>query len=129
MTGKKQKPTDSEVEILSVLWENGPATVREVHSKLIKLRDVGYTTTLKMMQIMFEKGLLVRDESQRSHIYRPRQKAETLQKNIVKDVISRVFSGATDKLVMQALSAKPTTPEQIAKIRQMLDQLEEEGKQ
>ena len=127
MAGKSQKPTTSEIEILSVLWENGPMTVREVHSELAHHRDVGYTTILKLMQIMTEKGLVVRDESKRSHVYRPRQKAETTQKNIVKDLISRVFSGSTEKLVMRALSTKQTTPDQIAQIRKMLDELEGEN--
>lgn len=127
MVNKPQRPTDSEVEILSVLWENGPSTVRDVHSELSKQRDVGYTTTLKMMQLMTEKGLLVRDESQRSHIYRPRQKAETTQRNIVNDLVSRVFSGSTEKLVQRALSTRKATPDQIAQIRKMLDELEGDG--
>lgn len=126
MSGK-HRPTDSEVEILSVLWNNGPSTVREVHSELIKHRDVGYTTVLKLMQLMTEKGLVVRDESQRSHVYRPKQKAEAMQRRIVSDLISRVFAGSTEKLVMRALSAKETTPEQLSQIRQMLDELEGEN--
>lgn len=128
MTGKRQRPTDAEIEILSVLWQNGPTTVREVHTKLANRRDVGYTTVLKQMQIMTERGLLIRDESERSHVYRPKQKAETTQRGIVKDVIARVFSGSTDQLVMRALSATKATPEQIAQIRKMLDDMEGKNK-
>ncbi len=124
---EKQRPTESEIEILSVLWTLGPATVRDVHTELVKSREVGYTTVLKLMQIMTEKDLLVRDESNRSHIYRPKQKAETTQQSIIRGVIDRVFSGSTEQLVMQALSTKKATPEQIAQIREMLDKIEEEN--
>ena len=126
MAGKQERPTESEVEILSVLWTQGPATVREVHTELQKKRNVGYTTVLKLMQIMFEKELLLRDESQRSHIYRPRQKAEKTQKTIIKHMLSRVFSGSVEDLVVQALSAKKATPDELAKIRRMLDELEDQ---
>ena len=125
MTGKQERPTESEVEILSVLWKQGPATVRDVHTELQKNRDVGYTTVLKLMQIMFEKGLLLRDDSQRSHIYRARQKAEKTQKTLLKHMLSRVFSGSVEDLVVQALSAKKATPEELSKIRRMLDELED----
>lgn len=125
MADRKQRPTASEVEILSVLWANGPSTVRDVHTELEQNRDIGYTTVLKLMQIMSEKGLLLRDESQRSHIYRPKQKAEATQRSLVKDMLTRVFSGSTEKLVMQALSAKKATPNELAQIRRMLDELEE----
>ena len=126
MAGKQERPTESEVEILSVLWTQGPATVREVHTELQKKRNVGYTTVLKLMQIMFEKELLLRDESQRSHIYRPRQKAEKTQKTLIKHMLSRVFSGSVEDLVVQALSAKKATPDELAKIRRMLDELEDQ---
>ena len=125
MTGKQDRPTESEVEILSLLWRNGPSTVRDVHTQLQKHRDVGYTTVLKLMQIMFEKGLLLRNESQRSHVYRPRQKAEKTQKTLVKHMLSRVFSGSVEDLVVQALSAKKATPDELAQIRKMLDELED----
>ena len=123
---EKQRPTESEIEILSVLWNAGPATVRDVHTELVKGREVGYTTLLKLMQIMTEKGLLVRDESNRSHVYRPKQRAEMMQRSIVRGVIDKVFSGATEQLVLQALSTKKATPEQIAQIREMLDQIQGE---
>ncbi len=126
MTKKPERPTESEVEILSVLWTNGPSTVREVHDQLKKSRSIGYTTVLKLMQIMFEKNLLLRDDSQRSHVYRPRQKAEKTQKTLVKHMLSRVFSGSVENLVVQALSAKKATPEELAQIRRMLDEMEDQ---
>ena len=125
MTGKSERPTESEVEILTVLRTSGPSTVWAVHTQLKESLDVGYTTVLKLMQIMFEKGLLLRDESQRSHIYRPRQKAEKTQKNLVKHMLTRVFSGSVENLVAQALNAKKATPEELAEIRNMLDELED----
>lgn len=120
------QPTEAEIQILSVLWKIGPATVREVHTQLSTRREMGYTTVLKLMQIMAEKGLLLRDESQRSHVYRPKQKPEAMQKRIVRDVITKVFSGSTEQLVLRALTAKRATPDQIAEIRKMLDDLEQE---
>ena len=126
MTKKSERPTESGVEILSVLWTNGPSTVREVHDQLKKSRSIGYTTVLKLMQIMFEKNLLLRDDSQRSHVYRPRQKAEKTQKTLVKHMLSRVFSGSVENLVVQALSAKKATPEELAQIRRMLDEMEDQ---
>ena len=126
MTKKSERPTESEVEILSVLWTSGPSTVREVHDQLKKSRSIGYTTVLKLMQIMFEKNLLLRDDSQRSHVYRPRQKAEKTQKTLVKHMLSRVFSGSVENLVVQALSAKKATPEELAQIRRMLDEMEDQ---
>ncbi len=123
------KPTEAEVEILSVLWDKGPVTVREVHTELAKAREIGYTTVLKLMQIMTGKGLLLRDESQRSHVYRPKQKPEAMQRRIVRDVIAKVFSGSTEQLVLRALSSRKSTPDQIAEIRKMLDQLERENSQ
>ena len=121
---KIPKPTESEIEILSVLWEHGPVTVREVYTQLNKRRIIGYTTVLKLMQIMTEKGLLLRDESQRSHIYRPKQKPEAMQQSIVRDVVVKVFSGSTERLVLQALSSRKATPQQIAEIQRMLTEIE-----
>lgn len=120
----QRKPTDAELEILAVLWEHGPLTVRQIHNHLEPARGVGYTTVLKLMQIMFEKGLLDRDESARSHIYRAKSRQETMQKQLVKDLVQKVFGGSTEKLVMQALSAKKATPEELAEIRRCLDEME-----
>lgn len=118
------RPTDAELEILRVLWEAGPCTVRQIHDSLSSRRDVGYTTVLKLMQIMADKGLLVRDESQRSHVYRARQKEAVTQKQLVRDLVSKAFGGSTEKLVMQALSSKRASAEEIAEIRRMLDDME-----
>lgn len=118
------RPTDGELEILRVLWSLGPSTVRQVHDELSQKRNVGYTTMLKLMQIMTNKGLLLRDESQRSHIYRARQKEAVTQKQLVKDLVSRAFGGSTEKLVMQALSSKKATAQEIADIRKLLDEME-----
>ncbi len=118
------KPTDSEQEILQLLWKMESATVREIHTMLSNDRQVGYTTVLKLLQIMWEKEIVVRDESNRSHVYRAKQKAETTQRQLVKDFVNRVFGGSTDKLVLHALASKKTAPDEIAKIRQMLDELE-----
>jgi predicted transcriptional regulator len=125
MTRKlNEMPTESELEILRVLWSKGPCTVRDVHDVLCKTRTVGYTGTLKLMQIMAEKGLVTRDESQRSHIYSTSIKEEQTQRQLVKDLLKTAFSGSADKLVMQALAAKKVTSEELSEIRRMLDELE-----
>ena len=123
------RPTDAELEILNVLWQLGPATVRQVHTELTKQRDVGYTTILKFMQIMTDKGLLKRDESQRSHVYQARQKEVATQRQLVKDLMARAFGGSTEKLVMQALASKKAKPDEIAEIRRMLDEIDGGAKQ
>ena len=123
-TPQSPRPTDAELEILRVLWSLGPCTVRQVHDELSPKRDVGYTTMLKLMQIMTDKGLLLRNESQRSHVYRARQKETVTQKQLVKDLVSRAFGGATEKLVIQALSSKKATAQEIADIRKLLDEME-----
>lgn len=119
------RPTDAELEILNVLWQQGPGTVREVQEGLG--RTTGYTTVLKLLQIMTDKGLVVRDESQRSHVYRPRHKQAQMQKRLVNDLLDRAFAGAADRLVQQALSARNITQDELAEIRKLLDDLE--GKQ
>lgn len=121
---KHPKPTDSELNILRILWEKGPLTVREVHDNLDATRQKGYTTTLKLMQIMTEKGLVKRDESQRAHIYDAQIRQQDTQQNIVRDLLDQVFNGSTTSLVMQALSAKKASVEDIEKIRKMLDEYE-----
>jgi len=118
------RPTDAELEILRVLWNLGPSTVRQVHDELSQHRDVGYTTMLKLMQIMASKGLLLRDESERSHVYRARVKETVTQKQLVKDLVARAFGGSTEKLVMQALSSKKASAREIDDIRKLLDKLE-----
>jgi BlaI family penicillinase repressor len=113
-------PTDAEIDILAVLWRLGPATVREVHEELGK--DSGYTTTLKQMQLMTEKGLLVRSERFRSHVYEPGIPREQTQKQIAADLLKRAFDGSAKSLVMGALSAKPASSEELADIRKMLEE-------
>lgn len=118
------RPTDAELEILNVLWAEGACTVRDVNERLSQNRDMGYTTVLKFMQIMFEKGLVTRDESQRSHVYKARQKEQTTQRMLVTDLLARAFGGSTEKLVMQALAAKKASKDELAEIRRLLDELE-----
>jgi len=109
---KLPRPTDSELAILRVLWNRGPSTVREVHEALQD--GTGYTTVLKLMQIMTEKGLVVRDESQRAHVYSSRVTQEKTQRQLVTDLVDRAFGGSPAQLAMQALSSKKTSPEELA---------------
>lgn len=118
------RPTDAELEILGVLWGRGPSTVREVHSVLSKTKPIGYTTVLKLMQIMAEKGSVRRNEDQRAHVYEPRAPREQTQRRLVRDLADRAFAGSAIQLVMQALSAKKASPEELAQIRQLLDEFE-----
>lgn len=123
--GKLPRPTDAELAILRVLWDGGARTVREVHETLQD--GGGYTTVLKTMQIMTEKGLVTRDESQRAHIYSARLPRESTQQQLVTDLMDRVFGGSPARLALQALSTKKTSPEELAELRQLLDSLEKES--
>ena len=118
------RPTEAELAILRVLWEHGPSTVRQVQQILNRSRPTGYTTALKLLQIMNAKGLVLRDEGQRSHVYRPRLTEERTQRQILRDLLERAFGGSTHKLVLQALSTKRASPEELAEIRRLLDDLE-----
>ena len=118
-------PTSAEIDILSVLWRLGPATVREVHEALEK--DCGYTTTLKQMQLMTEKGLLVRSERFRSHVYEPAVPQEEMQQRIAGDLLQRVFGGSARSLVMGALGAQAASREELAEIRKMIDSYGKKG--
>jgi BlaI family transcriptional regulator, penicillinase repressor len=122
------RPTDAELAILRVLWNRGPSTVRDVYEELKRDKDVGYTTFLKFMQIMAEKGLVRRDEDQRAHLYESMVPKESTQRQLVGDLLNRAFGGSALELVMQALSAKRATPAEIEQIRRMLDQYEEKRK-
>jgi predicted transcriptional regulator len=113
-------PTPAEVDILAVLWRVGPATVRDVHEELAK--DCGYSTTLKQMQVMTEKGLLVRTERFRVHVYEPAAPRAQMQKRIAGDLLKRAFGGSARQLIQGALGAQPATPEELADIRRMLDE-------
>jgi BlaI family transcriptional regulator, penicillinase repressor len=127
-TSNRPQPTDGELEILNVLWGRGPSTVREVYAQLSQSRPVGYTTVLKFMQIMAEKGLVRRDEEQRAHLYKAAFPREATQKQLVRDLLNRAFAGSSTQLVMQALSAQRATADEIAQIRQLLDRYEEKSK-
>lgn len=122
------RPTDAELAILRVLWERGPSTVRQVHDVLNSNRPTTYTTALKLLQIMTEKGLVCRDESQRSHVYEASLTEEQTQRQLVGDLLDRAFGGSAQKLVMQALSAKKASRRELADIRRLLDELEEREK-
>jgi BlaI family penicillinase repressor len=117
-------PTDAEIDILAVLWRIGPATVREVHEALGK--DSGYTTTLKQMQLMLDKGLLIRSERFRSHVYEPGVSQGQTQKQIAADLLKRAFNGSAKNLLLGALSAQPASSEELAEIRRMLDKFAKE---
>ena len=121
------KPTDAELAILRVLWERGPSTVRQVHEVLGRERSAGYTTSLKLLQIMTEKGLVRRDESRRTHVYRAVGTEEQTQRQLVTDLLDRAFNGSARKLVLQALSAKPASAGEIAEIRALLERIEKGG--
>src|SRR3954447_19906687 len=116
-------PTDGEVAILAVLWRKGASTVREVHEALGK--DSGYTTTLKLMQLMFEKGLVVRNERYRSHVYEARAPKEQTQRQIAGDLMKRAFDGSAKSLVLGALAAQPASRKDLDEMRSLLDELEE----
>jgi BlaI family penicillinase repressor len=119
------RPNDVELAILRVVWNRKSCTVREVHEALQAERDTGYTSTLKMMQVMCEKGLLKRDDSQRPQIYRPAIPQEQTQKKLVRDLVKTVFGGSARKLVMQAVQSHKISREELKEIRNLLDQLEE----
>lgn len=119
-------PTNAELEILQVLWDREEATVREVLAQLSQGREVGYTTVLKQMQIMADKGLIQRDASVRPQRYRAVKSRGVTQKQLTKDFLDRLFGGSPGKLVMQALNSKSTSPEELAQIRELLDRLEED---
>jgi hypothetical protein len=121
---KTNKPTESELEILSILWEKENATVREVHDIVQKTKDVGYTTTLKLMQIMNEKGLVTRNVTSKTHIYTPTLKREKAQEQFVGKIIQTLFSGSTSQLVLQALGKHKPTDSDLAEIKSMIQKLE-----
>jgi BlaI family penicillinase repressor len=121
---KLPRPTDAELAILRVLWRKGPCTVREVQEQLARGQPTGYTTALKLLQIMAEKGLVDRDETRRTHIYRASRPEEQTQRQLVGDLLERAFGGSAQKLVMQALATRPASAEELAAIRELIDRLE-----
>ena len=120
---KHQKPTESELEILQVLWNEKNATVRTVHEELSKTKDSGYTTTLKLMQIMFEKGLVTRNDSSKTHIYQPAVSREKTQKQFLNKMIDSLFSGSSAQLIMQALGNHKASKEELNEIQNFLNSI------
>lgn len=118
------RPTDAELAILRVLWERGACTVRQVHESLIRERPTAYTTALKMLQIMTEKGLVRRDDRERTHIYQAQLTEEQTQRQLVRDLLDRAFGGSATKMVMQALNARRSSPEEMTEIRRLINRRE-----
>lgn len=125
-TVKYIKPTESELEILQVLWQKGTASVREVHEELTKSKDVGYTTTLKLMQIMFEKGLVKRDATFKTHIYEAQVSRDKTQKHLLNKMIDTLFGGSPTQLVLQALGNHKASEEELEEIQQLLNNLKKQ---
>jgi predicted transcriptional regulator len=121
----RPRPTDAELAILRVLWERGPSTVRQVHEALAETRETGYTTTLKLMQIMADKGLVQRNEDARTHVYSAIAGEEQTQQQLVKDLVDRAFGGSAATLVLRALSAEGTSDAELKEIRQLIDNYRE----
>ena len=129
MTRRKQSgPTEREMEILKILWQRGSSTVRQVNEVMNVRQETGYTTTLKFMQIMVDKGLISRDDSQFKHLFEAAVSEESTQKKLVGNLLERVFSGSTEKLVMRALSAKKISKRDLGKIRELIERMEEKQK-
>jgi predicted transcriptional regulator len=124
MSKKRPDPTTAELEILQVLWEHGPSTVGFVNEKLNEKKRVGYTTTLKLMQIMAEKKLVLRDKSKRAHVYSVGVSSEQTEQQLVSGLIDRAFRGSASRLVMQALSTRKASEEELEEIRRLLDEIE-----
>ena len=124
MSAKPKRPTESELSILRVLWQHGPMSVRAVQEILDAERPTGYTTALKLMQIMLEKRLVERDESVRPQLYKARHPQEQTQRQLVGDLLDRAFGGSVRELVLQALSTQKSTPEELTKMERLLDQME-----
>lgn len=126
MENEPPRPTPSELEILGVLWDLGPSSVRDVQQTLEARRPTGYTTVLKLLQIMTDKGIVERDESRKAHLYSPRVPREQTEQQMVGDLVDRAFGGSASRLVMQALSSRPATAEELERIRRLIDEIEGE---
>ena len=118
------KPTNAELEVLRELWTLGPSTVREVHARLSVSKPLAYTTTLKTLQVMAEKGLVTRDESKRSHVYAAAAEQDQTQRRLVGELLARAFDGSLGAFVMQALSVKRATPKELAEVRKLMEEYE-----
>ena len=125
-TNKQIKPTEGELEILQVLWQKGSATVRDVHEQINLYKESGYTTTLKLMQIMFEKGLVKRDDSSKTHIYKPNVSREKTQQQMVGKMVDALFGGSASQLVMQALGSSQPSKAELEEIQQLLNNLKKQ---
>jgi predicted transcriptional regulator len=125
MARPQPRPTDAELAILRVLWERGASTVRQVHEALAGTRDTGYTTTLKLMQIMADKGLVTRNETARTHVYAASAGEEQTQQQLVRDLVDRAFGGSAAQLVLRALSAEGATDAELKQIRKLIDEYRE----
>jgi BlaI family transcriptional regulator, penicillinase repressor len=128
MKSTAQNPTPSELEILQVLWSRGPSTVREVHDTLGATKQIGYTSVLKLMQIMTSKGLVTRSESQRAHVYVAGEPAEKTKQQFATDVLQRVFQGSASELMLHALAGRSSSKEELKELRRMLDEYERKQK-
>lgn len=123
-----QKPTTSELEILRVLWSQGPCTVRQVHESLGAQREVGYTSVLKLLQIMTTKGLVRRNEQQRAHVYEAQHPATETKRQLASDVLGKVFGGSASELMMHALDGRVTSKEELEDLRRLLDKYEDKAR-
>jgi BlaI family transcriptional regulator, penicillinase repressor len=128
MAAEPPKPTDTELEILTVLWSIGSGTVRDVHTVINRRRPAEYSTLLKFLQIMTEKGLVAADQTQRAHVYRPTRPREFTQRQLARDLLERVFSGSTKGLFLGALSARKASKKELAELRKLLDEYQERQK-
>jgi predicted transcriptional regulator len=122
MPGEPPKPTDAELEILTVLWSRGPSTVRDVHEIIATRKPAQYTTVLKQLQVMAEKGLVRRDETERSHVYQPARPREWTQRQLAGDLLNRAFGGSAKGLLLGALSARKASKKELAELRRLLDE-------
>jgi predicted transcriptional regulator len=128
MTSKQPKPTVAELEILQVLWDGGPRSVRDIHRVMSEVKPTGYTTVLKLLQIMTEKGLVKRDETQRPQIYRARYPREHTQRQLLHDLAQRAFGGSVKALVLQALAGRKSSRQELEEMEKLLDRMEGESK-
>ena len=119
------QPTEVELQILCVLWEQGPSTARQIHNRLAEVRDTNYSTTVKMLSVMLEKNLVRRDDTARPQVFRPAATQRRTQQRMLKDLIHKVYDGSAGSLVLQALASQKASPEELAEIRRVLDELEE----
>ncbi len=120
---RSSQPTEVELQILRILWEQGPSTARQIHNRLAEVRDTNYSTTVKMLSVMLEKDLVRRDETVRPQVFRPAATQQRTQQRMLKDLIHKVYDGSTGSLVLQALASQKASPEELAEIRRALDEL------